>query len=74
MDSPAVNFSNNSAYSVEATAKKAREAREAFAAKSNEIAQENRQKSEARNSEAVAERKDRTQQLQSSGSNISVYA
>lgn len=74
MDSAALNFSSNSAYSVEATATKAREAREAFAAKSNEVAQENKQKAEARNTEATAERKERMAQMQSSGSNIDTYA
>ncbi len=74
MDTSAVNFSSNSALSVEATAKKSREAREAFAAKSAEIAQENKQKTETRNAEAVAERKARMKQLQSSGSNINTYA
>lgn len=74
MDTPAVNFSSNSAYSVEATATKAREAREAFAARSNEVAQENKQKSETRNTEAVQERKTQMAQLQASGSNINTYA
>ena len=74
MDSVSLSSTGNPPYSVEATAVKSREAREAFAALSNEIAQENKQKSEARSSEAAAERKARSAQLQASGSNINTYA
>ena len=74
MDTPAINFSSNSPFSVEAGAVKAREAREAFAAISAEVAQENKQKAEARNTEAAADRKARMEELQSSGSKIDTYA
>lgn len=74
MDTVSLNSSANSPYSVEATAVKAREKREAATAASNEIAQENRQKSEARFAEAAAERKARLEQMQSSGNKIDTYA